>query len=480
MAASVFSRWIIPLIILLVAIAGFIVLRATGPTAPTPERSERVWAVRGLEITPGIHQPSLILYGRVTSPHAAQIRSAVEGEIAAVSARAGAMVPADTLLVRIDPNEAELILRQREAEYQDAVAALGSEELRAETDRRSLAREREILQIAQRGMERARDLRSRDLGSEAALDEASRVLEQARLALEVRQQGVSEAPIRHAQLEARRDRAAAARDRAQLDLERTLIRATEDARITEVQVSAGERVRVGDPLLRLYPVRDLEIRASLPEAWVPQLRELLSEGAQPLLAQAQVDGQTIVTELVRLAAETRVGEAGISGLFAVHSGIEHLPLNRFVMLQLALPPEANSVVIPFSALYGRDRIYRIVEQRMQALQVERLGEIALPDGRTLALVRHPDLLPGDILVATRLPNAIDGLRVQVSEWSDPFPVLDPSPDPSPDPPPDLSPGLAPAPESDPIPGLDPSPESNPIPESAPLPQTGAARGIDPL
>jgi len=405
-------RWLAPIVILAAAVTGFLVLRATGPSAPAPERSERIWQVRGLEVTPGVHQPTLALYGRVTSPHTAQLRAPVEGEIAEVPARTGAFVTAGSLLVRIDPREAALTLRQREADYRDASAALASEELRVDTDRRLLAREREILDIAQRGMERARDLRSRDLGSAAALDDASRTLEQAQLAVVSRQQAITEAAIRHTQLEARRERAAAARDEAQLDFDRTEIKASENARIAEVQVSAGERVRVGDPLLRVYPVRGLEVRASLPESWVPRISELLARDAHPT-AIANVDGQRIIAELARLAAETRTGEAGLSGLFEIRQGIEHLTLNRFVHLTLILPAEADSVVVPFEALYGRDRIYRVVDERMQALQVTRLGEVRSPDGSTHALVRHPDLRPGDILVATRLPNALEGLRVQV-------------------------------------------------------------------
>jgi hypothetical protein len=46
--------------------------------------------------------------------------------------------------------------------------------------------------------------------------------------------------------------------------------------------------------------------------------------------------------------------------------------------------------------------------------VERLGEVTDAAGRARALVRHPQLEAGDVLVATRLPNAVDGLRVEVA------------------------------------------------------------------
>ena len=408
-----FTRRLWPVLIVVVAVGGFVVLRATGPSAPPPETSERIWQVRGVSVEPGTHQPSLELYGRTGSPQMAVLRAATEGEIESVPVGAGEVVEAGALLVRIDPAEARIALAQREADLREAEAALESERLRAETDQRTLGRERELLQIAQRGLDRARDLKSRNLGSDADLDAAQRTLEQARLAVDTREQAVAEAPARRVQAQARRDRAEAALERAQLDLERTEVTALNASRVVEVHVSPGERVRVGDPLIRLYPVDDLEIHASLPERVVPEIQRLLREG-QPLPASAVVDGRRIVADLVRLAGETQPGEAGIQAIFDVRPDTRPLPLNRFVNLRLRLPEQKNSIPVPFEALYGTDRVYRVVDQRLQGLQVERLGELRDDADRTLALIRHPDLRAGDILVVTRLPNAVDGLAVEVT------------------------------------------------------------------
>ena len=413
MVLSSFVRWFLPFLIVAASVVGFLILRATGPSAPAPATSERVWQVRGMVVAPAVQHPTLELYGRAESPQAAVLRAATEGEIEQVPVRAGDVVETGALLLQIDPAEARLILSQREAELREAAAAVESERLRAESDLRTLGRERELLQIAQRGLQRTRDLRTRNLGSEAEVDEAQRLLEQARLAVDARDRAVADAPARLAQAEARRERAQATLERAQLDLERTTVRARAPARVVEVHANPGERVRVGDPLLRLYAVDDLEIRASLPEVTLPRIAGLLRDG-YPLPATASVDGQPVRAELVRLAGETRSGETGISALFRVVEGGAALPLNRFVNLRLSLPEEPGAVAAPFEALYGRDRVYRVIDERMHGLQVERLGERVDADGRTLALIRHPDLETGDILVVTRLPNAVDGLRVEVT------------------------------------------------------------------
>ncbi len=407
-------RALLPVLILAVAVVGFMVLRATGPEAPPPEASERIWPVQGVTAEPGTHRPGVILNGRSRSARDAQLRAAVEGEIEAVPARAGQRVAAGDTLVQIDPREARLLLDQREAERRELEGAVESEELRARFDREALQRERELLAIAQRGLERARDLRERNLGSESDLDAARERLQQASITVDNRQQAVADAPMRRAQAEARLARARAAESQAEIDLERTTIRAPFDARIVEVDVAAGERARPGDPLLRLFAVDDLEIRASLPEHLVARIERLL-QGDTPLPARAQVAGHTVETELVRLEGETRTGDAGVRGVFEVRSGGERLPLNRFVELRLQLPEEPGSLAVPFESLFGRDRVFRVVDGRLESLQVERLGDFIDADGNTLALIRSDAIAAGDTLIATRLPNAVDGLRVEVEQ-----------------------------------------------------------------
>lgn len=405
-------RAIAPLLILILAVAGFMVLRATGPEAPPPETSERIWPVQGLQAEPAPHRPSALLTGRVRSAQTAQLRAAVEGEIESVSARAGQLVSDGATLLQIDPRETRLLLDQREAERRELEGALESERLRARFDREALKRERELLEIAQRGLNRARNLRERDVGSESDVDAARERLQQAHLSVDSREETVADAPTRVAQAEARLARARAAEEQARIDLENTHIQAPFAARIVEVDVATGERVRSGDPLLRLFAVDDLEVRATIPEQLAGRVERLLGED-RALAARAEVGAHRVDTELVRLEGETRTGEAGIRGVFEVRSGGEALELNRFVELRLQLPEEPDSLAVPFEALFGRDQVFRVVDGRLESLQVERLGEVIDAEGQTRALVRSPEITAGDTLIATRLPNAVDGLRVEV-------------------------------------------------------------------
>lgn len=84
-------------------------------------------------------------------------------------------------------------------------------------------------------------------------------------------------------------------------------------------------------------------------------------------------------------------------------------------LRVELPPEENVVALPFEALYGLDHIYRLADGRMAALTVERVGERREVEGQTRVLVRNPELVAGDRVITTQLPNAITGLKVTVDE-----------------------------------------------------------------
>ncbi len=82
---------------------------------------------------------------------------------------------------------------------------------------------------------------------------------------------------------------------------------------------------------------------------------------------------------------------------------------------LDLPPEEDVIALPAEALYGRNQLYKLVDNRMQMVEVERVGERALPVGGTEVLVRSPELGDTDRIVVTKLSNAADGLLTQPSD-----------------------------------------------------------------
>ncbi len=82
---------------------------------------------------------------------------------------------------------------------------------------------------------------------------------------------------------------------------------------------------------------------------------------------------------------------------------------------LQRPERTDTVMIPFSALYGADSVYLMNgDNRMERITVERIGEAPAASGERQLLVAGDRLVAGARLITTHLPNAITGLKVEVA------------------------------------------------------------------
>ena len=138
-----------------------------------------------------------------------------------------------------------------------------------------------------------------------------------------------------------------------------------------------------------------------------------------LVAAGSIDGIPIRAKLRSLAGEAASGTGGVDGLFRVIAGGEQVNQGRFVRLELALPAKDGLIALPHESIYGTDRIYLVdANNRMRALQVARVGETRLEDGRVRVLISAPDLPADARVVTTQLPNALDGLLVREPDTAD--------------------------------------------------------------
>lgn len=407
-------RLLLPLVILLLSAAVVGALVATRPETQSEPAREPVRSVGAMAVNPAPHSPVVRLYGRLESPSRTRLNAALTADVLAVPVRDGQTFARGELLVRLDDADARLAVRQREADVAELEAQLRAERARHRYDRQAVDDEQRLLELARREVARQEDLAARELSSAAAVDAARRELARQELALTLREETVATFEARIGALEARLERARAALDTARRDLARTRISAPFDGRAASVEVAAGGRVRPGDALLTVYDTADLEVRATLPAAHVARVREALAEG-RALEAVARVDGRALQVRLVRLAGLTVAGAAGVEAIFQVQGGEPRVALGRFASVSLRLPPVAGSIAVPFQALYGIDRLYRVQDGRLAAVSVERLGEAPGPDGTPRALVRSDALRAGERIVTTQLPEATDGLRVQIVE-----------------------------------------------------------------
>ena len=407
----IFVRWVLPVLILGVGVGGFFALQASKPEATALETREQVWPVALQNVELVEHSPTLTLYGRVESPQVAELTAAVTADVGDVQALEGRRFNAGALLVTLDDQEATLVVEQRRAEEAEIRAQIQTERDRHSNNLNALNHERRLLELSRSAVARAEELAANNVGSQSQLDTAREDEARQMLALENRQSLIRQFDSTIAHYEAQLARAEALTARAVLDLSRTEVKAPFAGRVSRLMVSTGDRVSPGQTLLNLIDISRIEIRAQIPSAQLPRIRSSLTAGTL-LPASSRVDGRVVVSRLDRLSGEIELGAGGVDGLFAVTEDGDWLQLGRTIELVLTLPPESGVVLVPLEAIYGNDRVYKLVAGRMQALRVDNLGETRTPGGSALALIRSPELETGDRIIITQLPNAVNGLRVR--------------------------------------------------------------------
>jgi RND family efflux transporter MFP subunit len=393
-------RRVLPLLILALGVGGFMALKATRPKPEPVPPQERVWRVETTLVTPGWHRPELALFGRVEAPDRVRAAAPVAGRLLEVRVRDGDRVGEGDLLASLDPRDLEPRLAQARAE-------LEKERLKLVHDQEALEQERALLRLAEAALERADKVKAQNLGSASDVDQAQEQLARARLAVTLREQSIAEHPARLSSLEARLAE-------AERDASRGEIRAPFAARIGTVEAAGGDQLQSNQTILTLYPVDGLYLRAKVPGSRSDELRSALARGER-LSARAHHAGRTFAAELERISGEADA--RGVDALLRLAPQAE-IPIGAFVDLVLERPPAADTIVLPFAALSGGDRIFAVLEGRLRAIPIERVGELS-EMGVSSVLVRAPGLGPGSRVMITRLPNAVEGLKVQEVKTANP-------------------------------------------------------------
>ena len=395
-------------LVLAMGIGTFSYLKASRPAPPAVESKERVWKV---VVTPVVLQrlsPQLTLYGKVESPDLFKAAAPGSGRVASVLTSEGAQVKAGTPLVVLDDKDFLPAVTQAKADVAELEAQIESENLRYGSDKVSLAEQEKLLALARAELARVERLEKRNLGSESALDQARQSVSQQRLSLASRQLNVADHGARLAMLQARLDKAKARLAVAERDYARSRITAPFDGIVSDLPVTEGNQVKDNDVVLEMYSLDRLEIRATVPAMYQQELLAAAAGGERRAAASGDVR-----LSLDRLSGVA--GTAGIDALFTIESGSEGLRLGQHRVIHLSRREQSGVTMLPYQALYGNDRIYRVNgEGRLERVQVDLVGSYS-HEGSEMLLVRSDELRDGDRVVATHLPNAVQGLKVSVAE-----------------------------------------------------------------
>lgn len=408
---ALLKRILLPLIIVLIAMAVFTGLKQSKPEKMVVKKPEKIWRVNTLALNFQQISPEITLYGRIETPRKSTLKSALSAEVMSISVLEGSEVELGQSLIKLDETDERLLLEQRQADLAEIDALIDSESERFKRDTGLLEQETQLLDLANKAVARAKKLEQSRLASQSSLDDALGTKQRQMLILKRLKHDIAEHPARLAQLNARKKRARALFQQAEVNLSRCTISAPFSGRIAKLNIAVGDRIRAGDSLLSIYDLDNLEVRAQIPGRYINQVQQMQQQG-EILSATAHLAQKTLSLKLARLSGEVELDSGGIDGLFSIVGTKQTLALGTFVELRLNLAQQDNVAALPFNALYGLNHVYRLNQGYLESVAIERVGEYTNEQGDKQLLLRGEALQQGDLIVSTQLPNAMTGLRVE--------------------------------------------------------------------
>lgn len=392
---------------MLVAVGIFQYLKATKPEAIKAVIEERVWPIEALTIKAQSWQPQQIIYGEVQAPATVRVVAPLAAEVSVLARQEGDEFAKGDVLLELNPAEVQLTLRSALAERDEAKALLTAEKQAQKIEQQRLEQETQILQLKKADLARNIELVQRNLASKSVVDQAKEALARQQLTWLNASLLVSQQQSKLLQLESRLAKAEASFERAQLNAQRAKVVAPYDGRIAKLSVAQGDQVSANTVLMQYYPYNTLVLRANLPLIQRPLIEQALNSG-ESLTAVLSHNQQSYDLPLLRLAGEAN--SSGLAAFFSIPLALRHLRPGELLKVELMLPKLEASIALPYSALYGSNRVYVVENRRLVGRQVTLVGEVMI-NGVLWALIQG-DLHNGEQVNLTHLPNAISGLLVK--------------------------------------------------------------------
>ncbi|MGH0033874.1 MAG: efflux RND transporter periplasmic adaptor subunit [Myxococcota bacterium] len=374
------------LVVLILAVSGAIAF-ALLETGPVAERRARPRQARLVEVTPverSTEVTRIAAMGNVVATRQVDVQPQVSGRIVWVSPEfvPGGRFAAGDVMLRIEPRDYELAVRQREADLAQARA-----DLKMEEGNQSVARlEYELL-------------------GEAVPDEDRELV------------------LRLPQLETVRARVAsaeAALAQARLDLERTEVRAPFDALVRARSTELGARVDPGTDLATLVETGAYWVEVLVPVTQLRWIEIPRTSGEPGSLARVHGPGGGPVTIregrverlLGDLESEGRMARLLVRiddplALAPEHAGMPPLLLDSFVHLEIEGRPMENVVALDRALLRDHDRVW--VMGRDGALEIRDVVVAFRGDDEVFV---SEGLAGGEQVVVSELSSPVPGMPLR--------------------------------------------------------------------
>ncbi len=406
-------------IIILVAV---VITRQPPPLKPATESAT---PVRATEIKSVAIAPEVSGFGRVTPKVDWKAVAEVSGKVTYLHTdlEKGRVLPAGTLILKIDPLDYELKLAQAEADVAGTEAQLLRLEQQENNLQASIELEQARLVLAQDELKRMARLRESGSISQSDYDQQRQSFLSQKAQVQKLENQLALVPGDHKVYEAQLKVNQAKVNEARHALERTQVVLPVAARIASVNVEIGEAVSIQQQLVEAHGIETVEIEAQVA---LHDMKTLMNSfqgtgtGERARIDQLGLKAQIILTSAdFTLEKEARVarisetvdpnqGTVGVilevdQDIYALRTKKEPPLVNGlFVEARLTGKPKPH-LVVPESALHGHTLYLIDDEQRMQPAEIQLLfrrdGLAVIESGRMDVIKASQQVVTNDLMPA---------------------------------------------------------------------------------
>ncbi len=425
-------KWVV-IIPVLIGIAALMFLKRNQLPPVQEEAREQARLVRVIPAPVMDVIPRARGFGNVIPAHTWEAVARIKGEIIEKhpDLERGAILPAGTPLLRIDPTDYQLAVAEAEANLAATRAQLQELERKIANTRASLKIEQEKLALSRKELERKRRLAGKGGVSRSDLETQERTLLAQKQSVQAQQNTLNLFPSQRALLQAQLQREEARLASARRNLAHTRIVLPFTGRIAAVEVERNQYVREGEVMVAADTLESAEVEAQIPlqemsylirsDQVIDALKGTDHSPELPLKARVALrEGDLDVRWAARFSrlSDTLDPKTRTVGVIVtvddpygnVQPGVRPpLLKGMFVEVDLAGEPLKRRLVVPRTSLHG-DRLYLVNDQgRLEIRQVKR--GLVQPE----FVVVEEGLKPGERVVVSDLVPAVEGMLLKTRE-----------------------------------------------------------------
>ena len=401
-----------------------------------PEIAEQPRTVHVVAAEPMTIIPRVTGYGYVQPTETWEALPEVSGKIVEIhpELEKGAFIAKGDLLIRIDPQSYGFAESRGLASVMSVDAQLKELAQQKINTQKLLDIERQKLKLTEQEVERNRRLHEKGVISPSSLENEEKNLLIQQTSVDNLVNILQLIPSQETVLKAQKKSDISNLSELRLDIEKTVIRAPFDCRVSEVNIELNQFTPAGVPLVKTVNISKVEIPVQLSPTELSNLLSSTVGEQSPLIAtNLNMDSirrligitATVHVPLFNKKAEwegtfMRTSDAIDldTGTITVYVAVdqpyekvipsERPPLlpNLYTEVELSGSPRDNRIVIPFQAIHNG--VVYLVDAENRLKKQEVAVEMVMED---LAVI-HNDLLANAIIVTTDLVPAIDGMLLE--------------------------------------------------------------------